>query len=100
MNMKVVVKPRNAFEVRSEHLLAMVEYCYEQMNSSNCEIRVLDYADNENQLSGDEQLDYIAEIANGLTYLIQHGDSEMQGNSSLLVVKPSAYELDVFNNEL
>lgn len=72
-------------DLRSDHLIAVVEYALEQALTS--EIEVLNFGDNENYLQGSEQIDYIKEMLNSLEKLTA------KGNQDLLIVAPSEEQL-------
>lgn len=76
--MKQQIKSGMIFDTRSDHLIAMVKYCYDLAVTSN--VPVLDYGDNENALDVDEQKEYIAE----LLQLLKKQTAD--GNQDLLIV--------------
>lgn len=62
-------------ELRSDHLLAVVNYALEQAENSG--IEVLEWGDNENALSYSEQLDYIKEMQQHLQQLVASGNCDL-----------------------
>lgn len=85
---KIVGRKHTVTEVRSDHLIAMINYCYEQAKDSH--IEVLDFGDNEEKLSYDEQLDYIATVHDAIV------DLRANHNRDLLVVAPSDEDLETY----
>jgi deoxyribodipyrimidine photolyase len=62
-------------DLRSDHLLAVVAYAYEQAASSD--IDVLDFGANENDLNSDEQLEYLQHMLTSLQRLTAGGNQDL-----------------------
>lgn len=83
--MKNLTVSGQVIDVRSDHLIAMLTYCYEQATTS--EIDVLAFGANENALDYDEQVSYIAWILQQLEELVA------TGNKDLLIVSTDDKQL-------
>lgn len=66
---------KKSVEVRSDHLLAIIDYAYQQMVDSD--IPVLDVGDNENDLNIDEQLEYVQELLHSMRMLTFDGHRDL-----------------------
>lgn len=89
--MKKLTVSGQVIDLRSDHLIAVVEYALEQTLTSG--IEVLNFGDNENALQGNEQLDYIKHMLNSLEKLVA------TGNQDLLIVKADDEQLTAYHKE-
>lgn len=62
--------------MRSDHLLAVLEYAIEQAKSSD--IEVLDYGDNENALALEDQVEWLLDAKQQVLELVQNGHRDLE----------------------
>jgi hypothetical protein len=71
-----LISLKKSTEVRSDHLLAIINCVYELAASD--QLDVLDmYGDNEQGLDSDEQLEYIQQLKQNIERLVMNGHCEL-----------------------